>query len=104
LEAFRTIIEKVFESVPAEVLPLRERGYGRIYLYLAWRAINNKDYDQALHFNHQAIAHHPQIILSWDFLRQSIALTLLKRLGSQTYNRVRSLIQIMRRTTSNPII
>ena len=103
LEAFRTIIEKAFESVPAEMLPLREKGYARLNLYLAWKAINNKDYEQAIHFNDQAIAHHPQVILSWDFLRQSIALALLKRLGSQTYDKVRSLVQIMRRTISTPI-
>ncbi|MBW4608850.1 MAG: glycosyltransferase [Hassallia sp. WJT32-NPBG1] len=103
LEAFRAIIEKAFESVPAEVLPLREKGYARVNLYLAWRAINNKDYEQAIHFNNKAIAHHPQLIFSWDFLRQSIALALLKRLGSQSYERVRSLVQIMRRTTSTPI-
>jgi len=103
LEAFRAIIEKAFESVPAELLPLREKGYARVNLYLGWRAINNKDYEQAIHYNHQVIAHHPQLILSWDFLRQSIALALLKRLGSQTYDRVRSLVQIMRRTISTPI-
>lgn len=103
LEAFRTIIEKAFESVPAEMLPLREKGYARVNLYLAWKAINNKDYEQAIHFNEQVIAHHPQVILSWDFLRQSIALALLKRLGSQTYDKVRSLVQIMRRTISTPI-
>lgn len=103
LEAFRTIIEKAFESVPAEVLPLRDKGYGRVNLYLAWRAINNQDYKQAIHFNHQAIAHYPQLILSWDFLRQSIALALLKRLGSQTYDRARSLVQTMRRSISTPI-
>ncbi|MBW4571442.1 MAG: glycosyltransferase [Tolypothrix carrinoi HA7290-LM1] len=98
LEAFRTIIEQAFETVPAELLPLRDKGYARVNLYLAWRAINNKDYEQAIHYNHQAIAHHPQLILSWDFLRQSIALALLKRLGSQTYDRVRSLVQTMRRS------
>jgi hypothetical protein len=100
LEAFRTIIENAFESVPAELLPLRERGYGRINLYLAWRAINNKDYDQALHFNHQAIGHYPQLIFSWDFIRQTVALTLLKRFGAQTYDRVKAITQVLRRRTS----
>jgi len=103
LEAFRKIVEKAFESVPPEVLPLRDKGYGRVNLYLAWRAINNQDFDQAVHYNHQALAHSPQLILSWDFIRQSIALTLLKRLGSQTYDRVRSLIQTMRRSISSPV-
>ncbi len=103
LEAFRTIIEKAFETVDAELLHLRDRGYSRVNLYLAWRAINNKDYEQAVHYNHQALAHHPQLILSGDFLRQSIALALLKRLGSQTYDKVRSLVQTMRRSISTPV-
>lgn len=100
LEAFRTIIENAFESVPAELLPLREKGYGRINLYLAWRAINNKDYDQAVHFNHQAIGHNPLLIFSWDFIRQTVALTLLKRFGAQTYDRVKAITQVLRRRTS----
>ena len=97
LEAFRIIIEKAFESVSAELLPLRERGYGRVNLYLAWRAINNQDYQQALHFNRQAIAHYPQLLLSWNYIRQTIALALLKQFGSQNYDRVRSLIHTIRR-------
>ncbi|MBR8835694.1 MAG: glycosyltransferase [Stigonema ocellatum SAG 48.90 = DSM 106950] len=97
LEAFRTIIEKAFESVSAELLPLRERGYGRVNLYLAWKAINNQDYQQALHFNRQAIAHYPQLLLSWNYIRQTIALALLKQFGSQNYDRVRSVIHTIRR-------
>ncbi|MGH8001851.1 MAG: glycosyltransferase family 2 protein [Brasilonema sp.] len=100
LEAFRTIVEKAFEAVPSDFLPLRERGYGRIYLYLAWRAINNRDYEQGLHFNRQAIAHSPLFIFSWDFIRQTIALTLLKKFGHQTYDKAKILIQALRRHTS----
>ncbi|MBW4594433.1 MAG: glycosyltransferase [Brasilonema angustatum HA4187-MV1] len=100
LEAFRTIVEKAFESVHADLLPLREKGYGRISLYLAWRAINNKDYEQAWQFNRQAIAHHPQLIFSWDFIRQIIALTLLKTFGHQTYEKMKTLIRTLRRHTS----
>ncbi|NMG08966.1 glycosyltransferase [Brasilonema sp. UFV-L1] len=100
LEAFRTIVEKAFESVHSDFLPLRERGYGRIYLYLAWRAINNRDYEQAVQFNRQAIAHRPLFIFSWDFIRQTIALTLLKKFGHQTYDKAKTFIQALRRQRS----
>jgi glycosyltransferase involved in cell wall biosynthesis len=100
LEAFRTIIEKAFESVPAELLPLRERGYGHINLYLAWRAINNQDYEQAIHFNRQAIAHSPLLMFSWGFIRQTLALTLLKKFGQQTYDKLKTTLQFFRRRTS----
>jgi cellulose synthase/poly-beta-1,6-N-acetylglucosamine synthase-like glycosyltransferase len=43
LLAFRQIIEKTFESAPIELLYLRDRGYGRINLYLAWKSLVNKD-------------------------------------------------------------
>ncbi|MEC4819138.1 MAG: glycosyltransferase [Scytonema sp. PMC 1069.18] len=96
LEAFRTIIEKAFESVPPELLPLRERGYARINLYLAWRAINNNDYHLALHFHHQAFTHYPQIIFSWNFIRQRLALFLLKQFGQTIYDKIKTLFQLIR--------
>jgi glycosyltransferase involved in cell wall biosynthesis len=97
LEAFRKIVEKAFQSVSIELLPLRNHGYGRLNLYLAWKAINNNDYEQAVHFNHQAIANYPQLLFSWSFIRQTIALLLLNKLGSQTYEQARSLLQSLRR-------
>jgi glycosyltransferase involved in cell wall biosynthesis len=100
LEAFRTIVEKAFESVPAELLTIREKGYCRINLYLAWKAINNQDYDQALHFNRQAIAHSLYVIFSWEFIRQRLALFLLKKFSQNTYNKAKAFLQAMRRSIS----
>ncbi len=91
LEAFRTIIEKAFQSAPAELLYLRGRGYGRVNLYLAWTSINNKDYLAASQFHQQAQAHYCQLRYSWSSIRLSIAIAVLRWFGPQGYSKVRSL-------------
>jgi glycosyltransferase involved in cell wall biosynthesis len=96
LEAFRTIIEKAFESAPFELLYLRGRGYGRINLHLAWTSINNSDYKAASQLHQQAIAHYSQLRYSWDSIRLSIAIALLRWFGSQGYSRVQSLTHALR--------
>jgi glycosyltransferase involved in cell wall biosynthesis len=96
LQAFHKIIEKAFESAPTELLYLRDRGYGRINLYLAWRALSNKNYDQVKQFCTSAIAHYPQLQRSWEYTRLNIALALMRRLGDQTYEKLRSLTRTFR--------
>lgn len=96
LEGVRHLIEKTYSSVPTELMYLRGRCYCVYYLYLAWRALKNHDYKQAKEFRNQAIAHYPQCIFSINYLRLSIAILLLNLLGVKTYERVRSLISILR--------
>jgi GT2 family glycosyltransferase len=100
LLAFRQVIEKAFQSSPTELLYLRDRGYGRVNLYLAWRALGSKDYNQAIHFRQQALAHYPQLAYSWDSIRLSLALQMMQRFGTQTYDQVRSLASSLRRRLS----
>lgn len=96
LQAFHKIIEKAFESAPTELLYLRDRGYGRVNLYLAWRALSNKNYDQVKQFCSSAIAHYPQLQRSWEYTRLNIALALMRRFGDQTYEKLRSLTRTFR--------
>jgi glycosyltransferase involved in cell wall biosynthesis len=101
LLAFRQIIEKTFESAPVELLYLRDRGYGRVNLYLAWKSLINKDRDRAIHFRDRAIAHYPQLRYSWDYLRLTIALWLMQSFGTQTYEKVRAIAQTWRSSISS---
>ncbi|MEN9521363.1 MAG: hypothetical protein RLZZ381_3951 [Cyanobacteriota bacterium] len=101
LQAFHKIIEKAFESAPTELLYLRDRGYGRINLYLAWRALNNKDYNQVRQFCTSAIAHYPQLQRSWEYTRLNIALALMRRFGDRTYEKLRSLTRTFRYLASS---
>jgi glycosyltransferase involved in cell wall biosynthesis len=93
LLAFRQIIEKTFENVPVELLYLRDRGYGRINLYLAWKSLVNKDRASAIHFRSQAIAHYPQLQYFWDYLRLSLALWLIQNFSLSIYEKVKAIVQ-----------
>jgi glycosyltransferase involved in cell wall biosynthesis len=96
LQAFHKIIEKAFESAPTELLYLRDRGYGRVNLYLAWKALSNKDYNQVRQFCTSAIAHYPQLQRSWEYTRLNLALALMRRFGARTYEKLRSLTRTFR--------
>lgn len=96
LDAFRTIIEKAFQSASLELLYLRCRGYGRINLYLAWKSINSRDYKAASHFRQQALAHYSQLRYSWDCIRLSIAIAVMHWFGSQGYDRARTIVRSLR--------
>ena len=103
LQSFRILIERAFESVPTELLYLRNRAYGHQIIYLAWRSLNNRDYKQAIHYRDLALAYYPQIIFSWKCLRLSLAIATLQWLKPDGYSRVLALIYTLRRRTSPSI-
>lgn len=97
LETSRTLIENNFAQAPIELLHYRNRSYGSIYLYLAWRAVESRDYQMAQEFCRQAIAHRPQLILTPSYMRLTIAILMQRWLGANFYERVRSAIFSLRR-------
>jgi glycosyltransferase involved in cell wall biosynthesis len=97
LDTSRTLIERTFASAPTESLYLRNRSYGSIYLYLGWRAIENMDYKQAMHFRQQACAHRPQFYFSPRCIRLGVAITLMRWFGPQTYSRALAVVYALRR-------
>ena len=97
LDTSRTLIERTFASAPTESLYLRNRSYGSIYLYLGWRAIENMDYKQALHFRQQACAHRPQLYFSPRCVRLRLAIALIRWFGPQVYSWVLGLVYTLRR-------
>ncbi len=101
LQSFRILIERAFESVPTELLYLRNRAYGHQILYLAWRSLNNKDYKQAIDYRDLALAYYPEIIFSWKCLRLSLAIAVMQWLKPDGYSRVLALIYALRRRTSS---
>lgn len=101
LEAFRTIIEKAFQSAPVELLYIRGRGYGRINIYLAWKSLNKWDYKAASHFRQQALAHYSELRYSWDCIRLSIAIAVIRWFGPRGYDRVRTFVHIWRQRISS---
>lgn len=97
LRGFRQLIEKTYRSLPTEILYLRPRSYGRLYVFLAWRAIDTKDYKQAFHYSQQAFAMYPQLIFKPWFTRLNIAIAVMRFLGSDGYEKIRSFNRSLRR-------
>ena len=97
LETSRTLIESNYAQAPIELLHYRNRSYGSIYLYLAWRAIESRDYQLAREFRAQALAHRPQLVYSATHIRLAMAILIQRRLGADFYDRVKSLIFSLRR-------
>ena len=97
LATSRILIERNFANAPIELLHLRNRSYGCIYLYLGWRAIENNNYQQAEEFRHQAIAHRPQLAYSAKSIRLKIAILMQRYLGADFYDRIKALIFNLRR-------
>jgi glycosyltransferase involved in cell wall biosynthesis len=97
LKYFRILIERAFQSAPTELLYLRNRAYGNQNLYLAWRAIHNKDFEKAVHYRQQALANYPQLRYSWDYVRLSLAIAIAQSFQANTYSKMRSLFYTLRR-------
>jgi glycosyltransferase involved in cell wall biosynthesis len=100
LQSLRQAIEKNFQSVPIELLYLRNRAYGRINLRFAWLAIDDRDYTKASHFCEQALLHYPRLRYSEKYLRLNLAIVLLRWFGSNGYEGLRKLTRYVRRLTS----
>lgn len=96
---FRTIIERAFESSPQDSLYLRNRSYGRINLCIAWKCIQNNtpDFEQANHFCHQAILHYPKLYFSREYLHLVFAITLMRGLGTKSYDSLLNIFNVLRR-------
>lgn len=97
LEGFRELIEKTYQSLPTGSLYLRGRCYGRLNLFLGWRAMEKKDYKQAAYFRQQAIAHYPQIRYDLKCVRLGFAIKVVSWFGPEVFDRVRSFNRALRR-------
>lgn len=100
LETSRVVLERAFHSAPTELLHLRNRGYGSIYLYLGWKALENMDYKQATYFRDSACLHCPQLYFSPRCIRLSGAIALLRLFRPRAYSRIFALIYSVRRGLS----
>ncbi len=95
IQDLRQVTEKAFQSVPLELLYVRNRCYAIINLGLAWLGIDDGDYEKALHFRRQAFLHHPQVCFSENFLRLSLAIAMIRWFGPNGYDGVRSLTHVL---------
>ncbi len=96
LSYFRIVIEKNFKFVRSDLLYLKKRAYGRANLYIAWRSWQNRDYEGAMHFRHQAVGHYPQLLYSDSYIHLSLIMAATRWFGDQGYSRVRALVHALR--------
>lgn len=90
------VIERAFQKVPAELQYLKNRSYARVNLYLAWRALDNGNYEEAIYFRQQALKQYPELLYTREAIRQKIALLVSGWLGSEGYEETRSFIRNLR--------
>ncbi len=80
------------------MLYLRNRSYGWMNYFAAWSALlGENNYNDAMYFSRQAVLHYPQLRYTLMYVRLSVAIAIIRWLGSQTYQEVRSLTRTMRR-------
>ncbi|MEC4819137.1 MAG: glycosyltransferase family A protein [Scytonema sp. PMC 1069.18] len=99
-QGFRQLIEKTYKTLPTDVLYLRPRSYGRLYVFLAWKSIDKKDEKQALYCSQQAIAMYPQLLFRLSFIRLMIAIAVFWMFGANGYESIQSFNRSLRRRIS----
>jgi glycosyltransferase involved in cell wall biosynthesis len=106
LQDFRNIIEKAFNSIPFELLHLRNQSYGNINLCIAWKCLQGSeiDYKMANHFRRLAILHHPKLRYSQEYIRLSLAIALMGWLGDKSYSKLMEFFYVIRQRVSNAFI
>jgi len=99
VQNFRTIIERAFESVPYELLHLRNRSYGRVNLCIAWKCIQTSepDFEKATDFVRRALLHYPQLRFSREYMRLILAIVMMRWFGPQSYSWLLNLFNALRR-------
>jgi glycosyltransferase involved in cell wall biosynthesis len=98
LQGMRQVIEKSFESVPLELLYLRNQTYGWMNIFTAWGYLENEmNYREAIHYRRQAVLHYPKIRYTPIYLRLGLAIAITGWLGAENYTNLRELTRAIRR-------
>jgi glycosyltransferase involved in cell wall biosynthesis len=96
IQGFTQVIEKAFRSAPLESLHLRGQSYGWLNFYQAWNSVNLEDYEEAVYYQQQALLHYPRLRYSENFMRLSLAITMMRWFGPQSYRGIKKLTHLLR--------
>lgn len=101
-QSFNQVIEKAFQPASPSVQYLKNYSYVYAYLCLAWKALQsvNKDYKLAIHYRSLAVAHHPNVRYSREYIRLSLAILAMQMFGTDGYHRVLEFAYSLRRRIS----
>jgi glycosyltransferase involved in cell wall biosynthesis len=91
------VIERAFANVSPELNYIKNRSYGRVNLYLAWRAIDQKNYGEAITFRRKALSYYPRLRFSKNYINQTIGLIIMEIFGSEAIEYFRNITRNIRR-------
>ncbi|MBW4490172.1 MAG: glycosyltransferase family 2 protein [Trichocoleus desertorum ATA4-8-CV12] len=83
------VVEKNFRHASPTDLYLKRKAYGRINLYIAWKAVESKDAQAAMHFARQALFYYPQLGFDKSYIRLILIVLGKRLLGDQGYKKLR---------------
>ena len=99
MQDFRITLEKRFQTVPLEMLYLRNRAYGYMYRWQAWLSLYEGDSKTANDFYQQAVLHCPWLLLSKNFIHLKLRITLVHWFGFSVYESLRAFKRSLQRST-----
>ncbi len=85
------IVERIYESAPPHLLHLKPKTYGTLYLYLALRALEARNYTDTSFLVKQALSYN--ISLRWLWSGYQIALTMLVKRSSRGVQNLQNKLQ-----------
>ncbi len=88
LPDFDRLIEKMYSSVSADLLPLKEKTYGRMNFYIAWKSLENKDFQGASYFCKRAIKYCPQLRYTKDYARLQMLIFIKSKVNKDAYEKL----------------
>ncbi len=99
MHGLRQVTEKTFKSSPLELLYLRNRKYGTMFHDEAWNCLlDERDYEQAMYLHRLAFLYYPQLVLNKNFVRLSLRILLVRLLGIQRYDGMRTMFGKVKQT------
>ncbi len=96
LPDFDRLIEKMFSSASAELLPIKAKTYGRMNLYIAWKSLENKDFPGANNFCNRAIKSYPQLQYTKNYIRLKILIFTKSKLNADIYKKFRNMFHTLK--------
>jgi glycosyltransferase involved in cell wall biosynthesis len=91
------VIEKNFQAVPEALAYLKSRAYGRVNLYVAWKALESQDYQEAIAFSLKALKRYPQLIFSKSYVHLILLIVAKQLLRVESYNKLREVAHYFRK-------
>lgn len=96
MQDLRITFEKRFQSVPLELLHLRNLAYAGMYRGLAWKCMYEGNHEEASAYCQQAVLHYPAMRYTRIFLQLQLAILLCRWFGYTAYWKLKTMVRTFR--------